>query len=137
LGKNLRPEHLTFFRTRMEEHDRVMSVETIASQLEYLYIVHRTSRLPDVSVHLTDVYEYSELDYVARPKELKRNSFIVIALPHAHDVTEALVERAQSDRIGIGKIGKFMGALSKRDVWDYETPQEREDRERRARRSRQ
>jgi hypothetical protein len=118
----------------MDEHDCAISVETVASQLEYIYIVHRTSRLPDVPVHLADAYEYGELDYIARPRELTRNSFVILALPHAHDVREELVERARSDRIGIGKIGKFMGALGRRDVWDYESPQEREDRERRARR---
>jgi hypothetical protein len=129
VGKNLRPEHLNFFHNRMAEHDRVLSFDPIPSEDDYLYIVHRTNGWPDVTVHLSDAYDYSFAEYVGRPHQLKRNSFVVIALPHAHSVWSAVVDDARDDGIGVGSIRKFMGALNYKDVGTYLTPDERKERE--------
>jgi hypothetical protein len=130
LGRNLRPEHLAFFRNRMNEHTCVARWEPLDNEYEYLYRIIRERGLPDVRVHLTDAYQYSRAEYLARPGEvMQRNSFIVLALPHAYDATSVLIAEARTDGIGIGKIGKFMGALNSRDVSTYETPEERRERE--------
>jgi hypothetical protein len=118
---------------RMTEHSKVASFEPIASDLEYIYTIHRRDGLLDVRVHLTDAYEYGYLEYVARPNELRRNSFVVLGLPHAHSVSDSLIEQAKFDGIGLGTIAKFMGALNRQNVWEYESPQERADREARER----
>lgn len=129
MGKNLRPEHLNFFYNRMAEHDRVSSFDPLPSEGDYLYVIHRTKGWPDVTVHLSDAYDYSFAEYIGRPDQLKRNSFAVIALPHAHSAAAAVVDNARDDGIGVGNIGKFMGALNYEKVWTYLTPDERKERD--------
>ncbi len=110
----------------MNEHSCVASWEPLDNDEEYLYLIKRTRGLPDVRVHLSDAYEYSRGEYLARPAEvMKRNSFVVLGDPNAYAPSGALVAEARKDGIGIGHIRKFMGALNSRDVWEYEAPEER------------
>jgi hypothetical protein len=132
VGKNLRPVHIRFFQERMAEHNRVQAAFPIPSDDEFLFVVRRIGDLSDVTVHLTDAYAYSELEYLARPNQLGRNSFVVLGLPHG-TYADDVVEMARADGIGVGHIAKFMGALGRRNVWEYESPQEREARQRRER----
>jgi hypothetical protein len=118
----------------MNEHSRVVSWEPLDNDDEYLYRITRTQGLPEVYVHLTDAYEYSRAEYLARPAEVVgSNSFVLLGDPNANDATSALIAEARSDGVGVGKIGKFMGALNSRDVSEYESPQERQERETRRR----
>jgi hypothetical protein len=110
----------------MNEHSCVANWEPLDNDDEYLYLIKRTRGLPEVRVHLSDAYEYSRAEYLSRPAEvIKRNSFIVLGDPNANVAHGDLVAEAGSDGIGIGKIGKFMGALNSRNVWEYEAPEER------------
>lgn len=112
----------------MSEHNCVASREPLDNDEEYLYLITRTRGLPDVRVHLSDAYEYSRAEYLARPAEVtKRNSFVVLGDPHAISPRGELVAEARKDGIGIGDIGKFMGALNSRNVWEYEAPEERQN----------
>ena len=131
MGRELRPEHLGFFHARMTEHDRVESVDALPNNDEYMFRVHRTRGRSPVTVHFTDAYRYGMMDYISRPKEVGRGSFVVLGMPHA-SYDEEIIDDARRDGIGIGHIGKFMGALTRDNVSEYETPQERADRIRRA-----
>lgn len=127
MGKVLRPEHLGFFTARMNEHDRVASWEPIPNKHEYLF---RITRLPSanntkVIVHLTDAYLYTNAEFIARPKQLRSGSFVVLGMPHA-SVDPEVIETAREHRIGIGHIGKFMGALTYKNIWEYMTSDERQ-----------
>lgn len=134
MGRSLRPEHLAFFRSRMNEHNLVSSYASLDNGDEYLYLITRARGLPAVRVHLSDAYEYTRAEFLARPNEVtQRNSFVILGLPHAHDPGDALIAEARRQGAGIGKVAKFMGALNNRDVWTYETPEERGARERGAR----
>jgi hypothetical protein len=109
----------------MSEHSCVASWEPVDNAEEYVYLIKRTRGLPDVPVHLSDAYEYSRAEYLARPAEVtKRNSFVVLGDPHANSPRETLVAEARKDGVGIGDIGKFMGALNSRNVWEYQRPEE-------------
>ena len=93
---------------------------------EHNCVTKRARGLPDVRVHLSDAYEYSRAEYLARPAEVtKRNSFVVLGDPHAIAPHGTLVAEARKDRIGMGNVRKFMGALNSRDAWEYEAPEER------------
>lgn len=121
----------------MNEHDLVVSYPPLDNDDEYVYLITRARGLPAVRVHLSDAYEYTRAEFLARPTEVtERNSFVVLGLPHAYPPGEALIEEAQREGVGIGKIGKLMGALNKPDVSAYESPEERQEREDRGRRSR-
>jgi hypothetical protein len=112
----------------MIEHTCVERWEPLDNAVEYLYLIERKRGLPDVRVHLSDAYEYSRGEYLARPEEVAGgNVFVVLGDPHASGPSAALVAEARKDRVGIGHIGKFMGALNSRNVWEYEAPEEREN----------
>ena len=126
MGKALRPEHLKFFTARMNQHSRVMRCELIANQNEYLFRVRRTlgESMNDVIIHLTDAYRYGFAEYFTRPRQIKAGSYVVIGIPHA-DAAVDVIEAAREDHIGVGHIGKVMGALNLKNVWEYMTPEER------------
>ena len=130
MGKVLRPEHLNFFTSRMNEHSRVTTWELIDDENEYLFRITRTvsGTTSDVIVHLTDAYRYGLAEFYTRPKQLRAGSYVVIGMPHA-DTTPDVVDEMKRKRIGIGHIGKFMGALNYRNIWEYMTPDERRQEE--------
>ncbi len=130
MGKALRQEHIEFFTARMNHYDRVINWEPIASQDEYLFKVTRTlsGSKSDVVVHLTDAYRYGRAEFYARPGQLRAGSYVVIGMPHADAATE-VIETAKLAHIGIGHIGKFMGALNHKNIWEYISPDERRQKE--------
>ena len=134
MGRALRPEHITFFTARMNDHSRVRSCLPIPNQHEYLFRITRELRgyESDVIVHLTDAYRYGLAEFYARPSELQDGSYVVIGMPHA-DAGAEVIESAREYRIGVGHIGKFMGALNYTNVWEYVPPDERRLREARLR----
>ena len=70
---------------------------------------------------LSDEYVYTLHDYYSKPRLLNNGGFILIASPEASFNSE-IVSLARSEMVGIGKIGKFLGALNFRDVWLYQEP---------------
>ena len=126
MGKALRTEHLNFFTARMDGHSRVDSWELIADQYEYLFRIRRTlaGSTSDVTVHLTDAYRYGLAEFYARPKQIRAGSYVVIGMPHA-DAGPGVIDELKQHRIGIGHVGKFMGALNYKNTWEYMTPAER------------
>ena len=128
MGKALRPEHLAFFTSRMDEHSRVTRCTVIDNKHEYLFKVTReiSGSKSTVIVHLTDAYLYGLSDLYARPKELKGNSYVVIGMPHASASDDA-IDEAKKHHIGIGHIRRFMGALNYNNMWEYITPEEQEE----------
>ena len=127
MGKVLRPEHISFFTARMDDHDRVINWEPIENQDEYLFRIRRTLNRSenDITVHLTDAYRYGLAEFYARPGELGVGSYVVVGMPHA-DADSEVIEIAKGKSIGIGSIGKFMGALNHKNIWEYMTPDERQ-----------
>ena len=59
-------------------------------------------------------------------------SFILVARPEAY-FDQELVARAKKDKIGIGKLAKMMGAMNYEKVYEYETADERKEKEGHAR----
>jgi hypothetical protein len=72
------------------------------------------------------------MDFNNRPRQLGPGDYIVIAKPEAGG--GAGPELIRQYRIGVGKLGIFMGALNLRNMWTYEPPDEEEKARRRGRR---
>jgi hypothetical protein len=118
-----------FFESRMATHTCVARCTRMNVADEYIFSIERKDGLGPVKVLLSDAYRYGYADYLARPKQIRHGDFIIVARPEA-DFDEKLVERARQDGIGIGKISKFMGALNRRLVCDYTSPEEKKKRRR-------
>ena len=129
MGKALHLTNLNFFMDRMDDHDKVVNCIAIDNTDEYLFKVRRKllGNESDVIVHLADAYRYSLAEFFARPGQLKTGSYVVLGMPHA-DVSSEVIEEARKYGIGVGHIGKFMGALNHKNLWEYKSPEERQRR---------
>lgn len=119
-----------YFIDRMHEHSAIQSVEDVSTEDHFLFRITR-SRHGSALVWLSDAYLFTDMDYVNRPKELQGGDYILIAKPEGGGgASRYLIESAQ---IGVGKLADFMGALNKRDMWNYVAPtwEERQERKKR------
>lgn len=109
-----------YFLERMHEHSNVVSVDDVSTDEFYLYRIHRRRERDTVLVWLSDAYLFTDMDFHNRPAELGPGDYVLVAKPEgrAH-VSQELIDDA---RIGVGKLGEFMGALTKRDTWTYRPP---------------
>jgi hypothetical protein len=97
---------INFFESRMASHSRVERCTRLNVPDEFVYSIERKDNLGSLKVFLSDAYRFGRVDYISRPREIRRGDFILIARPEA-DYSDDVTERAQSDGIGIGKIGKL------------------------------
>jgi hypothetical protein len=119
MGKDLHYLIIKFFKERMDDHSKVEDYEQIKDDNDILYRIVRGGQLPDLTVQLSDSYRYTLHDYYSRPSVLCEGDFILIARPESKFDNE-IIEVAKQDRIGIGKIGKFLGALNYKEIWSYQ-----------------
>jgi hypothetical protein len=113
----------------MQDHSNVAEIEDVSSDDEYLFRITRAKQRDRILVWISDAYLFTDIDYHNRTSELERGDFILVGKPEGGvQVDEALIE---AERIGVGQIGKLMGALNARNMWEYLTPEEREERRRR------
>lgn len=121
MGKDLHYLVLRFFHERMNGHAKVGCHTDLQDERDILFMIERRESLPNLIVHLSDAYLYTLHDYYSKPPRLKSGDFILVARPEAK-FDESLVAVAYQDKIGIGKIGKFLGALNRRNIWTYKEP---------------
>ena len=120
MGTDLHRSIINFFEARLREHAKVESFQRLPHSEEVLYEVKRRG-LDPVVVHLSDAYRYTQVDFDARPSEVRESGFILIAKPEGNYNAD-LVTDARVMGIGLGKIGKLLGALNRRDYWRYDPP---------------
>lgn len=125
MGKDLHYSILVFFKNRMREHSMVKGFRVIEDDDDYLFEIERVGFLPDVIVHLSDSYVYTVHDYLSKPSVLREGDYILVARPEAKYTGDAL-SLANRRKIGLGKIGEFMSALSMENVWMYKPKKKRE-----------
>lgn len=121
MGKDLHSSIMPFIKSRLEEHQDVVSVTEVSTPEHYLFRLTRRNGMSDVVVLISDCYHFSEFDYYTKPAELNNGGVILIARPEAtfpDDTQQHEIE----DKIIIGKIGILLGALRKNKYWTYEKP---------------
>lgn len=131
MGRDLHYTIPKFFEDRMHEHSAVAEIRKLNVQDELVYEILRSKYGDKVRVWLSDAYHFTEMDYFNRPSELKAGDYILIAKPEGNGgVSNQLIEEA---KIGVGKLGEFMGALNIRRMWTYVPPTAEEIKARRER----
>jgi hypothetical protein len=134
MGKDLYYTIPQFFEKRLCEHSAVGSWARLPYEEEFIYRIFRIQYEDQVLVWLADQYLFTDMDFYNRPQQLRPGDYILIAKPEASGrVSPDLIRQY---RIGVGKLGIFMGALNKRKMWTYEPPDEKEKARGRERRQR-
>lgn len=123
MGQELHYQIIQFFEKVIKQHRNVYHFERIIDEDDIIYRVERMRPLSDVIVHLSDAYSYTFNDFYSKPPLLNNGGFILVARPEA-GFDERIVEIARDENIGIGKIGKLLGALNYPKYWLYEQPKE-------------
>jgi len=122
MGKDIHYSLISFFEERMDGHNKVESYSRLDDADGILYTIDRSAGLPTLTLYLSDAYAYTLNDYYSKPEILKKGDFILVTKPEA-SYNSAAEDDARNDGIGLGPIGKFMGALNKRDVSKYVVPE--------------
>ncbi|MFL6759643.1 hypothetical protein [Sphingomonas sp.] len=127
MSKDLHPSILQFFQERMSSHSNVLNLADVSTAEDYLFKISRAKQGDSLLVWMSDAYFFTDMDFHNRPAVLTTGDFILVAKPEAgFHVDDGLIEL---EGIGVGQIGKLMGALNLAKPWEYLTPQEREERQ--------
>lgn len=127
MGKNLYYTIPRYFEARMAEHSIVKSCRLLPNDSEIIYEIKRNRYDDTIRVWLSDQYKFGDADFQNRPREIRPGDYILIARP------EASSHGGYSDeKIRVGKLADFMGALTKRQMWKYEPPSAEDKKKRRA-----
>lgn len=118
MGKDLHYLVVKFFREKMIDHSKIINFVEISDENDILYKIERTEGLNSLVVHLSDAYRYTLQDYYSKPKSLGAGDFILIARPEAGFDLD-IIAIAAKEKIGIGKIGTLLGALNRKNIWQY------------------
>lgn len=118
MGKDLHYLVVKFFREKMIDHSKIINFVEISDENDILYKIERTEGLNSLVVHLSDAYRYTLQDYYSKPKSLGAGDFILIVRPEAGFDLD-IIAIAAKEKIGIGKIGTLLGALNRKNIWQY------------------
>jgi hypothetical protein len=110
----------------MAQHSCVGVWSRADSEESIIYHIVRPQHGDTVRVFLTDAYLFTELDLDTMRSVLSPNDFVLIARPEAGYTRQAR-ESGRQTQLGVGKLAEFMGALNKRNLWEYLTMEEREE----------
>jgi hypothetical protein len=118
MGKSLHYSIRPFIERVLMNHMAVKEIEKIELNDFYAYRIKRNFNLSDLIVVLSDDYYFGSSSLQNKPEILKNGGFFLIARPEANGIEESDI----GQKLGIGKIGKLLGALNKEEYWEYEPP---------------
>jgi len=118
MGKNLHPSIIPFVERTLSNHNKVESLTLVKDKEFYVYHIVRRNNLKDLYVVLSDDYYFGDYSKITMHPILKHGGFILLARPEVADHNE----NDSMAKLGIGKIGKLLGALNKNDYWNYNPP---------------
>ena len=118
MGKDLHYSIRPFIERALTNHSAVKEIKDITTDDYFAYRIKRNFGLSDIVVVLSDAYYFGDSVTEDRMEIFKDGGFYLIARPEAKGFEENIPE----EKIGIGQIGKLLGALNREEFWTYERP---------------
>lgn len=118
MGKNSHYSIRPFIEKALNNHNAVEKLEKIEIDDFYAYKITRRRGLSSLIVVLSDDYYFNSESIQKKPAILKDGGFFLKARPEGGGIEESIPE----EKLGLGKIGKLLGAINKEDFWNYEPP---------------
>lgn len=115
MGKDLHYSIRPFIENALKHHHVVKEVKSIQIDNFYAYEVIRNG-MDSVIVVLSDDYFFGENAIQKKPEILKDGGFFLKARPEGGGIEKSI----PAEKLGIGRIGKLLGALNRNDFWNYE-----------------
>jgi hypothetical protein len=113
--------HFRFFESRMKEHG---NVATFTAKGSGIYELTRNTG-NTIRIFICECYSFGVAEFLEVTDKIGVVDAIVINsmwCGYTHDAEKFCREQ----RVGLFKVGEFMGALGQADFWNYVTPAERE-----------
>jgi len=118
MGKDLHYTIRPFIEQALNSHFAVEKIEAIEVEDFYAYRITRRRGMSSLIVVLSDDYYFGSASLQSKPNILKDGGFFLIARPEA----SGFQGNEPLEKLGVGKIGKLLGALNREDFWNYEPP---------------
>lgn len=118
MGKDLHYSILPFIKNALIGHDKVLDVISIPDPDFFIFQIIRAGKLSSLYVVLSDDYHFGDYNKMIKHSILKDGGFILLARPEANNFDA----NEPNNKIGIGKIGKLLGAIHRDDFWNYTPP---------------
>ncbi|WP_339848054.1 hypothetical protein [uncultured Dokdonia sp.] len=118
MGKNLHYSIRPFVENALNNHNAVESLEKIELDDFYAYKITRRRGLSSFIVVLSDDYYFNSESLQKKPAILKDGGFFLKARPEGYGIARSIPE----EKLGLGKLGKLLGAIHKEEYWAYEPP---------------
>ena len=119
MGKDLHYTIRPFIERVLLGHQNVQSFELLENPQYFIYKICRKQGMSDLKVILADDYHFGEVSKLKIMPLLKGGGYILLAKPEANGI----VSNDTENKVGIGKIGKLLGALNVEEYWNYIPPQ--------------
>lgn len=113
--------HFNFFEARMRGHSRVAAFKGNDAGVYDLTLASGGS----IRIFICECYSFGLAEYIETIEKLGRLDAIVINSAWCGYTWDAK-RTSRSDKVGLYKIGDFMAALNKPEVWDYLNDAEKE-----------
>jgi len=118
MGKNIHYSIRPFIENALNNHFAVEKIEKIVLDDFYAYKITRRREMSSLIVVLSDDYDFNDESIQKKPSILKDGGFFLKAKPEGYGISRSLPE----EKLGLGGIGKLLGAINKKDYWNYEPP---------------
>jgi hypothetical protein len=120
MGKNLHYSIRPYIEDALNSHNAVKCIESIELDDFYAYEIKRRN-MSSLIVVLSDDYYFGSSSLYNKPDILKNGGFFLIARPEASGIEKNIPQ----EKLGIGKLGKLLGALNREDYWNYFPPSDK------------
>ena len=115
MGKDLHYSIRPFIERALTNHNAVKEIKDISTDKYFAYRIKRNFGLSDIIVVLSDAYYFGESVMADRMEIFKNGGFYLIARPEARGYETNIIK----EKIGIGQIGKLLGAINQEEFWTY------------------
>jgi hypothetical protein len=118
MGKNLHYSIQPYIEQALNNHFVVDKLEKIEIDDFFAYKITRKKGMSSLIVVLSDDYAFNSESIHKKPAILKDGGFFLKARPEGSGIDKSIPE----EKLGLGKIGKLLGAINKEEYWNYEPP---------------
>ena len=111
----LRDNSRSFVEKILKGHKKVV---TFSGRSYNVFEIKRAGELPSITALFTDLYTVGQADVIeAQDKVENMNCFVTVS--NYNGYTKDAKDYAVEQQIGLFRISEFMGALWKKDFWNY------------------
>ena len=108
-----------FFVRKLRVHDKVNGVETIDAK-NGVYKIHLSDS--SINVFICECYSFGVAEYYELLGKIDVEIDAIVINSNWCSYSSDVKEQCKELRVGVFKFGEFLGAINRRDFWNYISP---------------